>query len=81
MRAVRTHDRDAPEDGLVVEEAPYPYAGEGDVVVKVRAACFTPDELTWPASWVDRAGRPRSPSYRATRCRGRSRRWRSAPPD
>ncbi|MGA5077120.1 NADP-dependent oxidoreductase [Streptomyces griseoincarnatus] len=61
MRAVRGHDRDAPLDDLVVEEAPYPYAGEGDVVVKVRAACFTPDELTWPASWVDRAGRPRSP--------------------
>ncbi|GGQ49875.1 NADPH:quinone reductase [Streptomyces griseorubens] len=61
MRAVRAHDRDAPPDDLVVEEVPYPYAGEGDVVVKVRAACFTPGELTWPGSWVDRAGRPRSP--------------------
>lgn len=61
MRAVRAHDRDAPLDDLVVEEAPYPYAGEGDVVVKVRAACFTPGELSWPASWADRAGRPRSP--------------------
>ncbi|MFE8956281.1 NADP-dependent oxidoreductase [Streptomyces althioticus] len=61
MRAVRAHDRDAPLDELVLEEAPYPYAGEGDVVVKVRAASFTPGELTWPGSWVDRAGRPRSP--------------------
>ncbi|MEU0913371.1 NADP-dependent oxidoreductase [Streptomyces althioticus] len=61
MRAVRAHDRDAPLDELALEEAPYPYAGEGDVVVKVRAASFTPGELTWPGSWVDRAGRPRSP--------------------
>ncbi|MEV4919916.1 NADP-dependent oxidoreductase [Streptomyces tirandamycinicus] len=61
MKAVRTHDRDASVDGLVVEEAPYPYAGEGDVIVRVRAACFTPDELTWPATWVDRGGRDRTP--------------------
>ncbi|MFC9912446.1 NADP-dependent oxidoreductase [Streptomyces sp. NPDC059862] len=61
MKAVRTHDRDAAVDGLVVEEAPYPYAGEGDVIVKVHAACFTPDELAWPATWVDRGGRDRAP--------------------
>ncbi|MFJ9870983.1 NADP-dependent oxidoreductase [Streptomyces sp. NPDC101165] len=61
MKAVRTHDRDAAVDGLVVEDAPYPYAGEGDVVVRVRAASFTPDELAWPASWVDRSGRGRAP--------------------
>lgn len=61
MKAVRTHDRDAAADGLVVEEAPYPYAAEGDVIVRVRAASFTPDELTWPGSWVDRGGRDRAP--------------------
>ncbi|MGW1541898.1 NADP-dependent oxidoreductase [Streptomyces sp. NPDC002309] len=61
MKAVRSHDRDRAVDGLVVEEAPYPYVGEGDVVVRVRAASFTPDELTWPASWVDRSGRDRAP--------------------
>ncbi|MEU0290171.1 NADP-dependent oxidoreductase [Streptomyces sp. NPDC006147] len=61
MRAIRAHDRDAPVDSLVAEEAPYPYAGQGDVVVKVRAACFTPGELTWPALWVDRGGRERAP--------------------
>ncbi|GGT37027.1 NADP-dependent oxidoreductase [Streptomyces chromofuscus] len=61
MKAVRTHERDAGVDGLVVEEAPYPYAGEGDVIVRVRAACFTPDELNWPATWVDRGGRARAP--------------------
>ncbi|MBX9392097.1 NADP-dependent oxidoreductase [Streptomyces sp. TRM72054] len=61
MKAVRTHDRDAAVDGLVVEEAPYPYVGEGDVIVRVRAACFTPTELDWPATWVDRGGRDRAP--------------------
>ncbi|MFI9613420.1 NADP-dependent oxidoreductase [Streptomyces sp. NPDC052023] len=61
MKAVRTHDRDAAADGLVLEEAPYPYAGEGDVIVRVRAASFTPDELSWPASWVERSGRDRAP--------------------
>ncbi|MBG0850483.1 NADP-dependent oxidoreductase [Streptomyces spinoverrucosus] len=61
MKAVRAHDRDASADSLVVEDAPYPYAGEGDVVVRVRAACFTPDELTWPGTWVDRGGRDRAP--------------------
>ncbi|AVH61467.1 hypothetical protein C4B68_27995 [Streptomyces dengpaensis] len=47
--------------GLVVEEAPYPYAGSGDVVVRVRAASFTPEELAWSSSWVDRSGRDRAP--------------------
>ncbi|WP_202559094.1 NADP-dependent oxidoreductase [Streptomyces sp. SID5789] len=61
MRAVRVHDREAGVDSLVAEETPYPYAGEGDVIVRVRAACFTPDELAWPASWVDRGGRDRTP--------------------
>ena len=50
MRAVRAHDREAAVDSLIAEDAPYPYAGEGDVIVKVRAACFTPNELGWPAS-------------------------------
>ncbi|CAL9623458.1 NADP-dependent oxidoreductase [Streptomyces sp. enrichment culture] len=61
MKATRAHDRDAAVDGLVVEDAPYPFAGEGDVVVRVHAASFTPDELTWPATWLDRGGRDRSP--------------------
>ncbi|MEV6667129.1 NADP-dependent oxidoreductase [Streptomyces nigra] len=61
MRAVRAHDREAAVDSLIAEDAPYPHAGEGDVIVKVRAACFTPDELGWPASWVDRSGRDRAP--------------------
>jgi len=48
-------------DALVVEEAPYPYLAENDVVIQVHAAGFTPGELDWPSTWKDRAGRDRSP--------------------
>lgn len=61
MKAVRIHQRGGP-DGLVVEEAPAPYAATGDVIVQVHTAGLVPDELDWPATWVDRAGRDRTPS-------------------
>lgn len=61
MRALRTHTRGGPET-LVEEEAPIPSPGTGDVLVRVHAASFTPTELTWPSTWVDRAGRDRLPS-------------------
>jgi NADPH:quinone reductase-like Zn-dependent oxidoreductase len=35
--------------------------GIGDVLVRVHAASFTPTELSWPSTWVDRAGRDRLP--------------------
>lgn len=47
-------------DGLVVEEAPYPFAAQNDVVVRVHAAGFTSGELDWPSTWKDRAGRDRT---------------------
>jgi NADPH:quinone reductase-like Zn-dependent oxidoreductase len=62
MKAIRIHRQDAGLDGLVLEDAPHPHAGENDVIVKVHAAGFTPGELTWPGTWVDRAGRDRTPS-------------------
>jgi NADPH:quinone reductase-like Zn-dependent oxidoreductase len=51
--AVRLHD-----DGLKVEEIETPSAGSGEVLVRVRAAAITRDELGWP---VDRL--PATPSY------------------
>jgi NADPH:quinone reductase-like Zn-dependent oxidoreductase len=51
--AVRLHD-----DGLKVEETETPSPGPGDVLVRVRAAAITRDELDWP---VDRL--PAVPSY------------------
>jgi NADPH:quinone reductase-like Zn-dependent oxidoreductase len=61
MRALRGHARDDPES-LRYEEMAVPSPGTGDVLVEVAAASFTPDEMDWPSTWVDRAGRDRSPS-------------------
>ncbi|TJZ73263.1 NADP-dependent oxidoreductase [Rhodococcus oryzae] len=67
MKAVRIQENrgaDNPE-ALVLEEAPYPQAATGDVIVRVRSASFVPDELDWPGTWTDRAGRDRTPSIPA----------------
>jgi NADPH:quinone reductase-like Zn-dependent oxidoreductase len=45
---------------LVHEYASVPKPGIGEVVLRVRAASFTPTELAWPSTWVDRAGRDRA---------------------
>ncbi|MEW1775086.1 NADP-dependent oxidoreductase [Streptomyces sp. NPDC086777] len=62
MRAITVKDRDAGVGGLALTELPQPHAAENDVIVRVHAAGFTPGELTWPATWTDRAGRDRTPS-------------------
>jgi NADPH:quinone reductase-like Zn-dependent oxidoreductase len=60
MRALRTHERGGSEH-LVEEEAPVPKPGTGDVLVRVHAASFTPTELDWPSTWIDRSGHDRRP--------------------
>lgn len=62
MRAVTIRDRAAGAAGLSLTEEPYPHAAENDVIVRVHAASFTPGELDWPGTWIDRAGRDRTPS-------------------
>ncbi|WP_370412898.1 NADP-dependent oxidoreductase [Streptomyces fradiae] len=62
MQAITVKDRDAGVGGLTLSELPHPHAAENDVIVRVHAAGFTPGELTWPATWTDRAGRDRTPS-------------------
>lgn len=59
MHALRVHDKNTRD--IRYEEIPDPSPGIGDVVVEVRAASFTPTELDWPSTWVDRAGRDRAP--------------------
>jgi NADPH:quinone reductase-like Zn-dependent oxidoreductase len=61
MRALRAHEKGGPQH-LVEEEAAIPSPGIGDVLVRVHVASFTPTELDWPSTWVDRAGRDRRPS-------------------
>jgi len=62
MKAVRIQKLEGFEgiEGLVYEDAPDPQPAIGDAVVQVRAASFTPTELTWPL-WTDRAGHDRAP--------------------
>lgn len=61
MRALRLHGPGGPE-ALVFEDAPDPDAVTGDVLVEVRGCGFTPNELEWSATWIDRSGRSRTPS-------------------
>jgi NADPH:quinone reductase-like Zn-dependent oxidoreductase len=44
---------------LSYEEVPIPSPGLGDALLQVHAASFTPTELSWPSTWVDRAGNAR----------------------
>src|ERR687887_1352746 len=53
MRELRLHS-----DGLRLEEADRPVPGEGEVLVRVRAAAITRDELEWPSDRL-----PAIPSY------------------
>jgi len=60
MKAIRMQEPEGFEgiDGLVYEDAPDPEPAIGDALVEVRAASFTPTELTWPLR-TDRAGHDR----------------------
>ena len=60
MRALRIHARGGP-DQLVCETAATPEPGTGDALVEVHAASYTPGELQWPSTWVDRRGHDRTP--------------------
>ncbi|MGB3475588.1 MAG: NADP-dependent oxidoreductase [Mycobacterium sp.] len=62
MQAITVKDREAGIAGLSLTDMPYPEAADSEVVVRVHAAGFTPGELEWPGTWVDRAGRDRTPS-------------------
>jgi NADPH:quinone reductase-like Zn-dependent oxidoreductase len=62
MQAIVVRDRNAGLAGLSLTDLPDPHAAENDVIVRVHAAGFTPGELAWAGTWVDRAGRDRMPS-------------------
>ncbi len=62
MQAITVRDRDAGIGGLSLTDVSYPHAAQNDVIVRVHAASFTPGELEWSSTWVDRAGRDRTPS-------------------
>lgn len=62
MKAITVSDHDAGAAGLSLTDLPYPQAADNDVIVRVHAAGFTRGELDWPHTWIDHAGRDRTPS-------------------
>lgn len=61
MKAIRLHRRGGPEE-LVLEDAPLPEIGAGDVLVRVFATGITPTELTWDETYQHADGTPRIPT-------------------
>src|SRR5579864_637517 len=61
MKAIVVMDQAAGTAGVKLVEQPEPQAAINDVVVRIHASGFTGDELTWPSTWTDRAGRDRTP--------------------
>src|SRR5207248_6583008 len=61
MAALIAREQDQAPGRMSVEERSLPEAGIGDVLIQVGAASFTPTELQWPSTWVDRSGRDRRP--------------------
>jgi NADPH:quinone reductase-like Zn-dependent oxidoreductase len=62
MKAIVATDQAAGTAGVKLVQRPEPHAAINDVVVQIHAGVFTGDELTWPSTWTDRAGRDRTPS-------------------
>ena len=62
MKAIVATDQVAGTAGMKLMDRPEPHAAINDVVVQVHASSFTGDELSWPSTWTDRAGRDRTPS-------------------
>ncbi|SEL41360.1 NADPH:quinone reductase [Chitinophaga rupis] len=62
MKAIVVTDQAAGKAGMQLVERPEPQAAINDVVVEVHASTITGDELSWPATWTDRAGKDRTPS-------------------
>ncbi|MFJ6088139.1 NADP-dependent oxidoreductase [Streptomyces sp. NPDC092369] len=62
MKAIVVTDRAAGTAGMTLVERPEPQAAINDVVVQIHASGFVPTEMEWPSTWVDRAGRDKTPS-------------------
>ena len=62
MKAIVATDQAAGTAGVKLVERPEPQPAINDVLVQIHASGFTGDELTWPSTWTDRAGRDRTPS-------------------
>lgn len=61
MKAARLHKRGGPEQ-IVVEDAPLPIPGRGEIRIRVIATALTPRELTWDPTYQHADGSPRLPT-------------------
>jgi NADPH:quinone reductase-like Zn-dependent oxidoreductase len=61
VKAIRLHRRGGPDE-LVLEDAPVPEIGPGDVLVRVSATGITPTELRWDETYQHPDGTPRIPT-------------------
>ena len=62
MKAIVVTDKEAGTAGMQLMNRPNPQAAINDVVVQIHASSITGDEVSWPSTWTDRAGRDRAPS-------------------
>src|ERR1700740_1038486 len=62
MKAIVVTDQAAGTAGMKLAERPEPQAAINDVIVRVHASGFVPDELAWPPTWTDRLDRDRTTS-------------------
>lgn len=62
MKAIVVTDEAAGTKGMTLVDRPMPRPAINDVLVEVHASGFVPTELTWPSTWTDRGGRPRTPT-------------------
>src|SRR4030095_10081068 len=62
MKAIVVTDQAAGTAGMTLVERAEPQAAINDVIVRVHASGFVPDELAWPSTWTDRLDRDRTPS-------------------
>lgn len=62
MRAIVVTNQAAGPSSMKLIERPEPKAAINDVIVRIYASGFVGTELGWPSTWVDRAGRDRTPT-------------------
>src|SRR4051794_5675947 len=62
MKAIVVTDRAGGAAGITLADRPKPSPAINDVIVEIHASGFVPTELEWSSTWVDRAGRDRTPS-------------------
>lgn len=62
MKAIVVTDQSAGTAGMKLVERAEPQAAINDVIVRIHASGFVPNELEWPSTWTDRADHNRTPS-------------------